>query len=198
MVDTCEYSLRLFLKLKLLDKKQILDLNLIQKAVYCAKKYHYGQVRKSQEPYYTHVLEVASITSEIYLETDIIVASILHDAVEDTDMTLAHIEVLFNENIATIVNGVTKIGSIGKRKIKLPESNKLYKLYETNDKVLIIKLADRLHNMRTLQYMSPKKQIDIAVDTIKTYIPICKIFGLKDIEAELFDIAKKYVNLENR
>ena len=159
--EPCQYSVRLIDKLKSLDTKKVLDLDLIDKAIYWARKYHGSQKRKSGEPYYTHPLEVAYMISDYKLKTDVIVASILHDIIEDTEVTAGMIIDNFGWRITEMVDRLTRDRPDG---TKLSVEKILENAYEMDDKeVLLIKLIDRLHNMVTLDSMSDNKKQQIAL-----------------------------------
>ena len=154
-LEPCQYSTRLIEKLESLDTKNILDFDLINKSIYWAKKYHGNQKRKSGEPYYSHPLEVAYMISEHNLKTDVIVASILHDIVEDTEVTVGMIIDNFGWRIAEMVDRLTRDRPDG---TKLSVEQVLNNAYQLKDKeVLIIKLFDRLHNIQTIGSMNIEK-----------------------------------------
>jgi (p)ppGpp synthase/HD superfamily hydrolase len=164
----CSYSIRLIDKLKSLDTKNVLDFNLINKAIYWAKKYHGDQKRKSGEPYYSHPLEVAYMVSEYKLKTDVIVASILHDIVEDTEVTVEMIQGTFGERIAEMVDRLTRDRPDG---TKLSVEEILNNAYHLKDKeVLLIKLFDRLHNIQTLNSMSLEKLEKKIKESLKYFL----------------------------
>jgi len=168
------------------------DIDLIQKAFDFANKAHEGVRRKSGEPYILHPLAVATIvTKEIGLGVKSIIASILHDVVEDTDYTLEDINNLFGERIAGIIDGLTKLK--GNFDSKQAANFKKMLLTLSHDvRVILIKLADRLHNMRTLESMSPNKQIKITGETLYIYAPLAHRLGLYAIKSELEDLSLKY------
>ena len=152
---SCKYSIRLIEKLKLLDTQNVLDFELINKAIYWARKYHGDQKRKSGEPFYSHPLEVAYIMSEYKLKTDVIVSSILHDLVEDTEVTIEMILETFGQRISEMVDRLTRDRPDGS---KLSIKEILSNAYEREDyEVLLIKLGDRLHNIRTVEAKSREK-----------------------------------------
>ena len=159
----CNYSIRLIEKLKSLDTKNVLDFEVINKAIYWARKYHGNQKRKSGEPYYSHPLEVAYMVSEYNLKTDIIAASILHDIVEDTEVTVEMIQGTFGQRIAEMVDRLTRDRPDG---TKLSVEQILENAYKYKDKeVILIKFIDRLHNMETLDSMPDSKKQEIAFET---------------------------------
>jgi (p)ppGpp synthase/HD superfamily hydrolase len=189
----CKYSIRLIEKLKSSDTKNILNFDLINKAIYWAKKYHGNQKRKSGEPYYTHPLEVAYMISDHKLKTDVIVASILHDIIEDTEVTVEMIEGTFGQRIAEMVDMLTRDRPDGS---KLSVQDVLNKAYQLKDKeVLIIKLFDRLHNIRTLDYMSEVKIERTLSETIHQFIIPAVYYGYYEIEKELWKIYCHYKSL---
>jgi len=166
--EPCQYSIRLIEKLKSLDTKNVLDLELINKAIYWAKKYHGDQKRKSGEPYYTHPLEVAYMISDYKLKTDIIVASILHDIIEDTEVTAEMIFDSFGWRIAQIVDRLTRDRLDGS---KLSVEEIINNAYQKQDEeVLLIKLFDRLHNLTTLDAMTSEKKKKIALETLGSFV----------------------------
>ena len=168
--ENCQYSTRLLEKLKLLDTRKVLDFDLINKAIYWAKKYHGDQKRKSGEPYYTHPLEVAYMISDYKLKTDIIVASILHDIIEDTEVTAGMIFDTFGQRLAEMVDRLTRDRPDGS---KLSVEEILENAYHLKDKeVLLIKLFDRLHNMQTISVKILDKQIQESKETLNNFITL--------------------------
>ena len=177
--EPCQYSVRLIDKLKSLDTKKVLDLDLIDKAIYWAKKYHGSQKRKSGEPYYTHPLEVAYMISGYKLKTDVIVASILHDIIEDTPVTAGMILDNFGQRISEMVDRLTRDRP---ERIKLSVEEILNNAYKHKDKeVLLIKFIDRLHNMETLDSMSDSKKQKIALETATVIIPFSEDVNLEKL-----------------
>jgi (p)ppGpp synthase/HD superfamily hydrolase len=167
---SCKYSIRLIEKLKLLDTQNVLDFELINKAIYWARKYHGDQKRRSGEPYYSHPLEVAYMISEYNLKTDVIAASILHDTVEDTEVTVEMIQGTFGQRIAEMVNMLTRDRPDG---TKLSIEEILNNAYQKGDKeVLLIKLIDRLHNMQTIGVKFLDKQIKESQETLKNFVSL--------------------------
>jgi len=170
----CQYSIRLIEKLKSLDTENKLDFDLINKAIYWAKKYHGNQKRKSGELYYTHPLEVAYMISEYKLKTDIIVASILHDIIEDTEVTAGMILDNFSWRITEMVDMLTRDRPDGK---KLSVEEILNNAYQKQDEeVLLIKLFDRLHNLKTLNAMTDEKKKKIALETLSSFLALALSF----------------------
>ena len=173
----------------------------IQRAFELAKQLHADMTRKSGEPYIVHPIEVATIVvSEIGLDTTSVVAALLHDVVEDTDMKIGELEANFGTKVAQIVDGLTKIRTVFKNKnVAMDKAENLRKLLLTLDKdirVILIKIADRLHNMRTMDYMTPDKQRAIAEETFYIYVPIAGRLGLYSIKSELEDLSLKYTQRE--
>ena len=167
---SCKYSIRLIEKLKLLDTQNVLDFELINKAIYWARKYHGDQKRRSGEPYYSHPLEVAYMISEYNLKTDVIAASILHDTVEDTEVTVEMIQGTFGQRIAEMVNMLTRDRPDG---TKLSIEEILNNAYQKGDKeVLLIKLIDRLHNIQTIGVKFLDKQIKESQETLKNFVSL--------------------------
>jgi len=191
-LEPCQYSIRLTEKLKSLDTQNVLDFELINKAIYWARKYHGDQKRKSGEPYYSHPLEVAYMISEYKLKTDIIAVSILHDIVEDTEVTVEMIEGSFGQRIAEMVDRLTRDRPNG---TKLSVEEILNNAYHLKDKeVLLIKLFDRLHNIQTIKSQSPEKQEKICKETIKHMLLTCFYIENKTLADTLRDISLIPIN----
>lgn len=175
-----DYSIRLIDKLKSLDTKNVLNFELINKAIYWAKKYHGEQKRKSGEPYYTHPLEVAYMISDYKLKTDVIVASILHDIIEDTEVTAGMIFDNFGWRIAEMVDRLTRDRPDGS---KLSVEEILNNAYHLRDKeVLLIKLFDRLHNLSTLSSVILQKQLQTKLETISLFPLVCIFLDSMDFD----------------
>ena len=174
------------------------DIAIIENAYNIAKDAHEGQFRKSGEPYIIHPLWVGIILAEIEMDKETIAAGILHDVVEDTVMSSEEIAAIFGTEVALLVEGVTKIGqlSYSKDKDKLEmQAETLRKMFLAMSKdirVILIKLADRLHNMRTAQFWPPHKQKEKAQETMDIYAPIAQRLGISKIKTELDDLALKY------
>ena len=187
----CNYSIRLIEKLKSLDIQNILDFELINKAIYWAKKYHGDQKRKSGEPYYSHPLEVAYMVADYNLKTEVIVASILHDIVEDTEVTVEIIHSTFGQRIAEMVDRLTRDRPDGSR---LTVGEILNNSYQEKDReVLLIKLFDRLHNMQTLGVKSPEKIKKIADETLLTFIALAIYLEVVEIKQKLSELCIKEI-----
>ena len=173
------------------------DISMIQKAYEVAREAHKDQKRKSGEPYIIHPLCVAIILADLELDKETIVAGLLHDAVEDTWMTSEEVEKEFGPEVALLVDGVTKLGqlSYSADKVELQAENlrKMFLAMAKDIRVILIKLADRLHNMRTLQYMRPEKQQEKARETMDIYAPIAQRLGISKIKVELDDLSLKYL-----
>lgn len=176
------------------------DISMIEKAYRIASEAHKGQLRKSGEPYIIHPLCVAIILADLELDKETIVAGLLHDAVEDTVMTTEEIVKEFSGEVALLVDGVTKLGqlSYSKDKIEIQAENlrKMFLAMAKDIRVILIKLADRLHNMRTLQYMKPEKQKEKARETMDIYAPIAQRLGISKVKNELDDLSLKYLEPE--
>jgi guanosine-3',5'-bis(diphosphate) 3'-pyrophosphohydrolase len=173
------------------------DLTLVKKAYEFSLHHHQGQTRASGEPYLVHPLEVAAVLAEMRLDTTAIAAGLLHDAVEDTTVTVDDIRNEFGEQVAHIVEGVTKISKIefASREEAQAESVRKMVLAMVDDiRVVMIKLADRLHNMRTLEHLKPERQLMIARETQEIYAPIAHRLGMGKIRGELEDLAFQYVD----
>ena len=176
------------------------DISLIEKAYKTADTAHKGQVRKSGEAYIIHPLCVAIILAELELDKETIVAGLLHDVVEDTVMTVEEIASEFSEEIALLVDGVTKLGRLSydadKVEVQAENLRKMFLAMAKDIRVILIKLADRLHNMRTLKYMTPEKQKEKARETMDIYAPIAQRLGISKIKIELDDLSLKYLEPE--
>lgn len=171
------------------------DKKLVRKAFDFSLEAHSDQRRKSGEPYIYHPLEVARIVAgEIGLGATSIAAALMHDVVEDTSYTLEDIKNLFNQKIATIIDGLTKISNIKKKEVSIQSENykKLLLTLSEDVRVILIKIADRLHNMRTLEFMPEDKQLKIASETLFIYVPLAHRMGLYNIKAELEDLCLMY------
>lgn len=172
------------------------DISEIQKAYDVAKEAHGDQRRRSGELYITHPVEVAIILAELEMDKETIIAGLLHDVVEDTDTTLESLKNQFNEEVAELVDGVTKLTQIkysaDKIEVQAENLRKMFLAMAKDIRVIIIKLADRLHNMRTLQYMDREKQKEKARETMDIYSPIAQRLGISKIKIELDDLALKY------
>lgn len=171
------------------------DQELIEKAYIFAKNAHEGQLRKSGEPYFNHVFETAKILAELGMDTKTIVAGLLHDVLEDTETKEKDLEKEFGKEIVTLVNGVTKLGKMkytgAERHV---ESLRKFFMAMANDlRILIIKLADRLHNIRTLKYVNPEKQKRIALETIEIHARLADRIGMRKLKGELEDAAFPYL-----
>ena len=173
------------------------DLSEIEKAYKIASKAHEGQKRKSGEPYIIHPLCVAIILAELELDKETIVAGILHDVVEDTVMTREEIAKEFSEEVALLVDGVTKLTQLdlSQDKIEVQAENlrKMFLEMAKDIRVILIKLADRLHNLRTMQYQSPAKQIEKSRETMDIYAPLAHRLGISKIKVELDDLSMQYL-----
>jgi (p)ppGpp synthase/HD superfamily hydrolase len=189
---SCKYSIRLIGKLKLLDTNGVLDFGLINKAIYFAKKYHDGQLRKSGEPFYSHPLEVAYMISDYNLKTDVIAASILHDIVEDTAVTLNMILETFGQRVAEMVNRLTRDRPDG---TKLSVKEIIRMAYKNGDKeVLLIKIFDRLHNLQNIHFLTADKQIKVAKETLNTVLLAATYLEDINIEFIIGNIVNKILD----
>lgn len=179
------------------EDHQVEDLNRVEKAYNLARDAHKEQKRKSGEPYIVHPLCVAIILAKIDMDADTIIAGILHDIVEDTDMTKEGVAAIFGEDVAYLVEGVTKLTnfswSADKTDKQAENLRKMFIAMARDIRVVVIKLADRLHNMRTLQYMKPEKQREKAGETRDIYAPIAQRLGISCLKVELDDLAIKYL-----
>ena len=173
------------------------DISMIEKAYEVAREAHKDQKRKSGEPYIIHPLCVAIILADLELDKETIVAGLLHDSVEDTWMTCEELEKEFGAEVALLVDGVTKLGQLSYSSDKVEQQaenlRKMFLAMAKDIRVILIKLADRLHNMRTLQYMRPEKQQEKARETMDIYAPIAMRLGISKIKVELDDLSLKYL-----
>ena len=173
------------------------DLEIIRRAWAFCQQQHEGQKRASGEPYIIHPLEVALVLAELKMDSTAIAAGLLHDAVEDTDVTSAEIAKRFNEQVAHIVEGVTKLDKIkfaNREDHQAENIRKMLLAMVTDVRVVIIKLADRLHNMRTLEHLKPEKQVKIARETLDIYAPLAHRLGMGKLRGELEDLAFRYTD----
>lgn len=188
------------------------DRKMIERAYHKAESKHEGQVRKSGEPYFTHCLAVASILADIKLDAEAIAAALMHDLIEDTDVTYAEIASEFNETVAKLVDGVTKLTQLPirvdtpdekrykddmKRQREMEYFRKMLLTIGDDVRIVLIKLADRLHNMRTLGYMKPEKQIEKALETMEIFAPLANRLGIWQFKWELEDLAFRYLDPES-
>ena len=175
------------------------DLGLLRKAWVYAQKHHAGQIRKSGEPYFAHPLEVANILADLRMDTDTLAVAILHDTVEDTEATLTEIADKFSAEIAEMVDGVTKLDKLDFRTAEEAQAESFRKLVlamSRDIRVIVVKLADRLHNMQTLEAMRPDKRVRIAQETMDLYAPIANRLGIVSIKGQLEDLAFRYLHEE--
>ena len=173
------------------------DVERIRAAFEYANKHHGPQLRKSGEPYIIHPIAVAEIINELDLDQDSIVAALLHDCIEDTDSTHGEIAQLFGVEVANLVEGVTKLTRMqytSREDEQMENLRKMFMAMAKDVRVILIKLCDRLHNMRTLQYQSDKKQKEKALETMEVYAPIAHRLGMQKIKWELEDLALQYLD----
>ena len=173
------------------------DMDVIEAAYRYADEKHKNQLRKSGEPYIIHPLAVAEIVAEIGLDTDAIAAALLHDCLEDTDASFEEISRRFGETVAELVEGVTKLTRVQYSTMEEQQMENLRKMFMAMSKdirVILIKIADRLHNTRTLQYQTPAKQISKSMETMEIYAPLAHRLGMQKIKWELEDISLQYLD----
>ena len=175
------------------------NIDLITRAYLFAEKNHDGQYRKSGEPYIIHAIQVGYILSSLRTGPKTIAAGLLHDVVEDCDVCLEDVKEKFGDEVASLVESVTKIGALkfkDEKEYLASNHRKIFIAMAKDVRVILIKLSDRLHNMRTLQYMRPEKQKKIANETLEVYAPIAHRLGISDIKNELEDLCFQYLNKE--
>ncbi len=176
------------------------DLSLIEKAYELAFNAHKEQRRKSGEPYIIHPLCVAIILAQLELDKETIIAGILHDVIEDTSVSREEVIAMFGEEVALLVDGVTKLTQLNyehdKIEVQAENLRKMFLAMAKDIRVILIKLADRLHNMRTMQYQTPAKQIEKSRETMEIYSPIAQRLGISKIKVELDDLSLKYLQPE--
>lgn len=175
------------------------DVNLIDKAYRIADDMHKNQIRKSGEPYIIHPIAVALILADLGMDEETIIAGLLHDVVEDTELTLEDVQREFGEDIALLVDGVTKLGSIvyeSKEKRQAETLRKMFLAMSKDIRVLIIKLSDRLHNLRTINYMTEAKIIEKCTESLEIYAPLASRLGMYNMKFEMEDICLKYLDPE--
>ncbi|KAL4603555.1 hypothetical protein ACB092_10G132200 [Castanea dentata] len=184
------------------------ELELVHKALKLAFEAHDGQKRRSGEPFIIHPVEVARILGELELDWESVAAGLLHDTVEDTNVvTFERIEEEFGTTVRRIVEGETKVSKLGKLKyknesdsvqdVKADDLHQMFLAMTEEVRVIIVKLADRLHNMRTLSHMPPRKQSSIAVETLQVFAPLAKLLGMYQIKSELENLSFMYTNAED-
>ena len=168
----------------------------VKKAYKVAEQLHRGQKRQSGEDYIVHPVSVAYILAEMHADCDTLCAGLLHDTIEDTNLTKEDIKEMFNENVANLVDGVTKISKMNfssKSAQNLANTRKIITGITDDVRIIIIKLADRLHNMRTLQFKSPFKQKENAIETMEIFVPLAYYIGAYRIKSELEDLSFQYL-----
>ena len=171
------------------------DIELLRRAYDFASRAHGSQKRISGDPYITHPVQVALILAEMELDPDTLAGALLHDVVEDTGVVLPEIEAAFGREIATLVDGVTKLGRLGYRSKEEQQVENLRKMFLAMAKdirVILIKLADRLHNLRTLNYQPPQKQREVAEETLEVFAPLAHRLGIYHLKMEMEDLAFRY------
>ncbi|MCK4556245.1 MAG: bifunctional (p)ppGpp synthetase/guanosine-3',5'-bis(diphosphate) 3'-pyrophosphohydrolase, partial [Candidatus Aminicenantes bacterium] len=176
------------------------DIILLKKAYVFAAQAHKGQTRRSGEPYLSHSLEVANMLADMRLDKTTLAAGLLHDVLEDTDATAVELAQAFGKEITHLVEGVTKISRVQESSPEARQAESIRKiiLAMTDDlRVIFIKLADRIHNLKTLKFLSEDKQKQIAKETLEIYAPIANRLGMGRIKAELEDLSFRFVNPED-
>ena len=176
------------------------DLDIVKKAYNLAKKSHTGQTRQDGSEYITHPLAVACILADLQMDIYTIITGLLHDVVEDTPVSVTDIQSEFNSTVAFLVDGVSKISHLKFKNTYQKDSENMRKMVvamSRDVRVILVKLADRLHNMRTLQYLSAERQNKVAMETLEIYAPLASRLGINSIKVELEDLAFKYSNAES-
>lgn len=182
--------------LKEIQQYKEYDTTLIGRAYDKAKSLHEGQLRKSGEPYLIHPIAVAVILAQLGMDEETLVGGLLHDVVEDTEYTREMLVDDFGEEVALLVDGVTKLGTLkfdSKEEAQAETLRKMFLAMSKDIRVLIIKLADRLHNMRTIEFMSPPKIIEKSKETLDIYAPLASRLGIYTVKFELEDISLQYL-----
>ena len=175
------------------------DLEKISKAYNFTKECHEGQFRNSGEPYFIHPVAVANILADLYMDDATIIAGLMHDILEDTEVTFKEMAEMFDEEIANLVNGVTKLKKIkyqSKQESQADNLRKMLLAMNSDIRVIIIKIADRLHNIRTLEYMKKAKQLEKAKETLEIYAPLAYRLGMSNVKWELEDLSLRYLEPE--
>lgn len=184
---------------EILNNNSKYDTELIGRAFDKAQELHNGQLRKSGEPYFIHPINVTIILAQLGMDKATLIGGLLHDVVEDTDYTREQLVEDFSEEIALLVDGVTKLGSIkfeSKEEVQAENFRKMFLAMSRDIRVLIIKLADRLHNMRTIEFMKPTKIEEKCRETLEIYAPLASRLGISTVKFELEDIALRYLHPE--
>ena len=186
---------------KLIEKmkfyNQPVNSNRIEQAYLLAKKAHDTQLRKDGSPFVTHPLAVAEITAEMGLDEDSIISAILHDVIEDSDITYEQIAHMFGAAVADMVDGVTKltrVSYVSKEEQQVENLRKMFLAMSKDIRVLLIKIADRLHNMRTIEYQSEQKRREKALETMEIYAPLAHRLGMQKMKWELEDLSLEYLD----
>lgn len=186
----CQYSIRLIEKLIAVDIENKLDFSQIHKAIHWVKKYHAGQMRLTGDPFYSHPLEIAYMISDYVLQTEVIVASILHDTVEDTEITIDMISANFSWRVAEMVDRLTRDRPNG---VKLSVKEILNNCHEKQDKeVLLIKLLDRIHNLQSIDLKSPEKMHKMINEVLIDFVLLSEYLGLSGLTKQIQQLCIKY------
>ncbi len=195
-METCDKTFEELIK-RLADLDKHYNLNKVRSAYEYAKEMHNGQKRESGEPYITHPLAVATILIDLGMDTDAICAALLHDVVEDTEATYDDVKKKFGADVANLVDGVTKLDKIklaSKEEQQAENIRKIFLSMAKDIRVIIIKLADRLHNMRTLNFRSGVKRRDVSLETMSIFVPLANRLGIRQLKEELEDISFSYLD----
>ena len=185
------------LEQKLRDSNIPADLGKVRKAYEFAARAHAGQRRKNGDPYVTHCISASEITVDMGLDEDSIVAALLHDTIEDTSVTHERLAKEFGSTVADLVEGVTKLTRVqlvSKEDAQMESLRKMLMAMSKDIRVILIKMADRLHNMRTMQYQSEEKQRSKSLETMEIYAPIAHRLGIQKVKWELEDLSLRYLD----
>ena len=196
MAETCDERFEKMIK-RLSDMDKHYKIEKLRSAYEYAADMHKGQFRESGEPYITHPLAVAGILVDLGMDTDAICAALLHDVVEDTPATYDDVKKRFGADVANLVDGVTKLDKIklaSKEEQQAENIRKIFLSMAKDIRVIIIKLADRLHNMRTLNFRSGVKRRDVSLETMSIFVPLANRLGIRQLKEELEDISFSYLD----
>ena len=173
------------------------DLSRLRAAYTCAAKQHNGQLRKDGSPFVSHPLAVADLVADLNLDMESVMAALLHDCIEDTDISHAEVARQFGETVADLVDGVTKLTRVqytSKEEEQMENLRKMFMAMAKDIRVILIKICDRLHNIRTMEYQSERKQREKSLETLEIYTPIAHRLGMQRMKWEMEDLSLKYLD----